>query len=44
MCGWDPVNDSCSGDSGGPMTIMEANTNYLVGVTSYRDPNCGADQ
>ena len=44
MCGFDPEQNSCQGDSSGPMTFMYANTQYLVGVTSFGDPNCGAEE
>jgi len=30
----------CSGDSGGPAFVSRGGVEYLVGVTSYGDPNC----
>ena len=47
MCGFDTswhASQSCSGDSGGPLTIDHAHTQYLVGVTSYGDPDCGSEE
>ena len=45
ICGYDPLQDVCSGDGGGPMTIVKTMDNlmrhYIIGVTSYGNPNCG---
>lgn len=36
------IKDSCSGDSGGPLMMLESNTNlwYLVGIVSFGDYPC----
>jgi len=45
ICGYDPVQDVCSGDDGGPMTRVKKIGKYarhhIIGVTSYGNPNCG---
>ena len=41
ICGNDLRQDSCEGDSGGPMTVRKNNKHYLVGIVSYGNRYCG---
>lgn len=36
-------NDTCLGDSGGPVTVQQNGTEYLAGITSFSANACGED-
>ncbi|KDR19585.1 Serine protease snake [Zootermopsis nevadensis] len=45
ICAGDPqgMNDTCNGDSGGPLQVKttESNAYFIVGITSYGPSVCG---
>ena len=41
MCAWDPDVDTCSGDSGGPLSVRQEYENRIqIGVVSYGPSDC----
>ena len=44
ICGYHPIQDTCTGDSGGPMTVEKNYRHFLIGVVSYGNSHCGKEE